>query len=167
MCGAEVSGLPEGVQRVARALQEKGHPHAPRMLDDAARTAQQAADALGIAVGQIAKSIIFRRKADDAAVLVIASGDRRVDEKKVEAIVGKTGRADAEFVKSRTGFSIGGVSPIAHAQPPVTLIDRELFRFQEIWAAAGHPHGVFRLHPQDLERLTGAPVADVVQDVAP
>jgi len=164
MCGAEVNGLPEGVQRVARALQDNGHPHAPVMLDDAARTAQQAADALGIAVGQIAKSIIFRRKADDVAVLVIASGDRRVDEKKVDAIVGKTGRADADFVKSRTGFSIGGVSPIAHAQPPVTLIDRELFRFDEIWAAAGHPHGVFKLRPQDLERLTGAPVADVVQD---
>lgn len=163
MCGAELKSLPEGVQRVARALQDKGHPHAPVMLDDAARTAQQAADALGIAVGQIAKSIIFRRKSDDAAVLVIASGDRRVDEKKVDAIVGKTGRADAEFVKAKTGFSIGGVSPVGHAEAPVTLIDRELFRFAEIWAAAGHPHGVFKLMPQDLERLTGAPVADVVQ----
>jgi prolyl-tRNA editing enzyme YbaK/EbsC (Cys-tRNA(Pro) deacylase) len=166
MCGAELTALPEGVQRVARVLRDQGHPHAPVMLDDAARTAQQAADALGIAVGQIAKSIIFRRRSDDAAVLVITSGDRRVDEKKVEAIVGKTGRADAEFVKARTGFSIGGVSPVAHAQPPVTLIDRELFRFQEIWAAAGHPHGVFKLHPADLERLTGAPVADVVQPPA-
>lgn len=166
MCGAELTSLPDGVQRVARALQDKGHPHLPLMLDDAARTAQQAADALGIHVGQIAKSIIFRRKADDAAVLVITSGDRRVDEKKVDAIVGKTGRADAEFVKSKTGFSIGGVSPIAHAQPPVTLIDRELFRFDEIWAAAGHPHGVFKLRPQDLELLTGAPVADVVQEPA-
>jgi prolyl-tRNA editing enzyme YbaK/EbsC (Cys-tRNA(Pro) deacylase) len=167
MCGAELTSLPEGVQRVARALQEKGHPHSPVMLDDAARTAQQAADALGISVGQIAKSIIFRRKSDDAAVLVVTSGDRRVDEKKVEALVGqggKLGRADAEFVKSKTGFSIGGVSPIAHAQPPVTLIDRELFRFDVIWAAAGHPHGVFQLRPQDLEQLTGAPVADVVQE---
>jgi prolyl-tRNA editing enzyme YbaK/EbsC (Cys-tRNA(Pro) deacylase) len=166
MCGAELQSLPEGVQRVARVLQDKGHPHAPQMLDDAARTAQQAADALGISVGQIAKSIIFRRKSDDAAVLVITSGDRRVDEKKVEALVGKTGRADADFVKSRTGFSIGGVSPVAHAQPPVTLIDRELFRFDEIWAAAGHPHGVFKLRPHDLEQLTGAPVADVVQPPA-
>ena len=163
MCGSELHSLPEGVQRVARALQDKGHPHAPVMLQDAVRTAQQAADALGIAVGQIAKSIIFRRKSDDTAVLVITSGDRRVDEKKVDAIVGKTGRADAEFVKSRTGYSIGGVSPVAHVQPPVTLIDRELFRFEEIWAAAGHPHGVFKLRPHDLERLTGAPVADVVQ----
>ena len=163
MCGSELKPLPEGVQRIAKALQEQGHPHAPVLLDDAARTAQQAADALGIAVGQIAKSIIFRRQADDAAVLVITSGDRRVDEKKVDALVGKTGRADAEFVKRRTGFSIGGVPPFSHAQSPVTLIDRELFRFEEIWAAAGHPHGVFKLRPQDLERLTGAPVADVVQ----
>jgi prolyl-tRNA editing enzyme YbaK/EbsC (Cys-tRNA(Pro) deacylase) len=132
------------------------------MLDDACRTAQQAADALGIAVGQIAKSIIFRRKSDEAAVLVITSGDKRVDEKKVDALVGKTGRADAEFVKARTGFTIGGVSPVGHVTKPVVLIDRELFRFEEIWAAAGHPHAVFQLRPQDLETLTGAPVADVV-----
>ena len=166
MCGAELKTLPEGVQRVAAALQAKGHPHAPVMLDDAARTASQAADALGVAVGQIAKSIIFRRKSDGAAVLVIASGDRRVDEKKVDALVGKTGRADADFVKASTGFTIGGVSPVGHATPPVTLIDRELFRFDVIWAAAGHPHGVFQLRPHDLESLTGAPVADVAQAVA-
>jgi prolyl-tRNA editing enzyme YbaK/EbsC (Cys-tRNA(Pro) deacylase) len=162
MCGAELTSLPDGVQRVARHLQDRGHPHAPQMLDDAARTAQQAADALGIDVGQIAKSIVFRRKTDDVAVLVVTSGDKRVDEKKVEALVGKLGRADAEFVKSRTGFSIGGVSPFAHATPPVMLIDRELFRFEDIWAAAGHPHAVVRLRPEDLEGLTGAPVADVV-----
>ncbi len=157
---------PPGLQRVAAALQAAGHPHGPRMLDDAARTAQQAADQLGVQLGQIAKSIIFRRKADDAAVLVITSGDRRVDEKKVEAHVGKIGRADAGFVKERTGFSIGGVSPVAHATPPVTLIDRDLLRFDVVWAAAGHPHGVFPLHPADLERLTGAPVVDVVQEPA-
>jgi prolyl-tRNA editing enzyme YbaK/EbsC (Cys-tRNA(Pro) deacylase) len=163
MCGAEVNGLPDGVQRVARLLQEKGHPHAPRMLDDACRTAQQAADALGISVAQIAKSIVFRRKSDEAAVLVVTSGDKRVDEKKVEALVGgKLGRADADFVKRTTGFSIGGVSPFAHATAPVMLIDRELFRFEEVWAAAGHPHAVVQLTPRDLEALTGAPVADVV-----
>ena len=158
--------LPESIQREAAALQAAGHPHGPRMLDDAARTAQQAADQLGVQLGQIAKSIIFRRKADDVAVLVITSGDRRVDEKKVEAHVGKIGRADAGFVKDRTGFSIGGVSPVAHATPPVTLIDRDLLRFDVVWAAAGHPHGVFPLHPADLERLTGAPVVDVVQEPA-
>ena len=161
---AAVSPLPEAVQRVAAALQAARHPHMPIMLDDAARTAQQAADALGVQLGQIAKSIVFRRKSDDAAVLVITSGDRRVDEKKVAALVGKIGRADAEFVKQRTGFSIGGVSPVAHATPPVTLIDQDLLRFDVVWAAAGHPHSVFPLQPGDLQRLTGAPVADVVQE---
>ncbi len=169
MCGAELVSLPEGVQRVATLLEAKGHAHMPVMLDDAARTAQQAADALGVSVGQIAKSIVFRRRSDDVAVLVVTSGDQRVDEKKLEALVcpdGKRlGRADAEFVKSRTGFSIGGVSPLAHATATVTMIDRSLFRFGEIWAAAGHPHAVFRLSPQDLERLTGAPVADLAVDV--
>ena len=157
------ASLPDGFRRVAQALAERGHPHAPRWLDASARTSQQAADALGVAVGQIAKSVIFRRQADDAAVLVVTSGDRRVDEKKVAARVGPLARADADFVKAATGFSIGGVAPLAHAKPPVTLIDRELFRFDEVWAAAGHPNGVFRASPQQLEALTGAPVADVVQ----
>ncbi|MEY4471050.1 MAG: Cys-tRNA(Pro)/Cys-tRNA(Cys) deacylase YbaK, partial [Pseudomonadota bacterium] len=100
---------------------------------------------------------------DGVAVLVVTSGDRRVDEKKVSALVGKIGRADADFVKAQTGFSIGGVSPVAHLHPPVTLLDKDLWRFEDIWAAAGHPHGVFRLHPEDLKRLTAAPVAEVVQ----
>ncbi len=171
MCGAELKPLPETVQRVVRVLQDAAHPHTPVMLDDAARTAQQAADALGVALGQIAKSIVFRRKSDDVAVLVVTSGDLRVDEKKVQAIVcadgGKLGRADADFVKARTGFSIGGVSPLAHATPPVTLIDAQLARFDEIWAAAGHPHAVFRLSPAQLQSLTGAPVHDVTLDPSP
>ena len=155
---------PEGFERVQQALADAGHPHAPRWLEVAARTSQEAADALGVSVGQIAKSVIFRRKADDVAVLVVTSGDKRVDEKRVAAHTGPLGRADAEFVKARTGFSIGGVAPLAHREAPMTLIDRELFRFTEIWAAAGHPNGVFKLSPADLERLTGgAPVADVVQ----
>lgn len=162
--------MPPGVQRVTSVLAERGHPHRPVMLSDAARTAQEAADVLGVALGQIAKSIIFRRKnhpggGDDAAVLVVTSGDLRVDEKKVQALVcsegGKLGRADADFVKARTGFSIGGVSPLGHATEPVTLIDAQLFRFDEVWAAAGHPHGVFRLSPAELQALTGAPVCDV------
>lgn len=168
MCGAELTALPEGVQRVASLLQTKAHPHAPVMLSDAARTAQQAADALGVGVGQIAKSIVFRRKSDDVAVLVVTSGDQRVDERKLEALVcldGKRlGRADAAFVKAKTGFSIGGVSPLAHATPVVMLMDSSLFRFDTIWAAAGHPNAVFQLAPSELEWLTGAPVADVAVD---
>lgn len=163
MCGSELHALPEGVQRVSRVLQDAAHPHAPVMLDGAARTAQEAADALGVQLGQIAKSVIFKRKDDSVAVLVVTSGDRRVDEKKVSALVGKVGRADADFVKAQTGFTIGGVSPVAHLSPPVTLLDQDLWRFEAVWAAAGHPHGVFQLQPEDLKRLTGAPVADVVQ----
>ena len=169
MCGSELLALPEGVQKVAAWLEARRHPHAPVMLDDAARTAQQAADALGVELGQIAKSIVFRRKSDDVAVLVVTSGDRRVDERKLEALVcpdGKRiGRADAAFVKTKTGFSIGGVSPLAHAGDVVTLIDRSLMRFDEVWAAAGHPHAVFKLMPQALELLTGAAVVDVAVDI--
>lgn len=154
---------PEGFRRVAAVLAEAGHPHAPVFLETAARTAQEAAEALGIGVGQIAKSVVFRRKLDDVAVLVVASGDKRVDERKVAALVGPVGRADADFVKARTGFTIGGVSPVGFVVKPVLLIDRELFRFDEVWAAAGHPNGVFRLSPVALTLLTGAPVEDVVQ----
>jgi prolyl-tRNA editing enzyme YbaK/EbsC (Cys-tRNA(Pro) deacylase) len=85
-----------------------------------------------------------------------------VDEHKVAALVGEVGRADADFVKAHTGFAIGGVSPVAHLHPPVTLLDASLWRFDEIWAAAGHPHAVFCLRPQDLQGLTGASAVDVV-----
>lgn len=167
MADSDSTQKPEGVQRVADFLQKAGHTHQPIMLADAARTAQQAADALRVELGQIAKSIIFRRKSDDAAVLVITSGDKRVDEAKVQDLVCEGTakleiRADADFVKSKTGFTIGGVAPVAHLSPPVTLLDKELFRFQTIWAAAGHPHAVFEVTPAALQALSGAPVADVV-----
>lgn len=167
MCGSELHALPEGVQRVARFLQDAGHPHAPRMLDGAARTSQEAADQLGIQVGQVAKSVIFKRKPEGTHVLVVAAGDRRVDEKKVAALVGKIGRADADFVKAQTGFTIGGVSPVAHLHAPQVLIDSSLARFDVLWAAAGHPHAVFALDIAQLQALTQAPVADVAQEVAP
>ena len=158
---------PEGFRRVGEWLAARRHAHAPVFLEISARTAQEAADALGVSVGQIAKSIVFRRRSDDAAVLVVTSGDRRVDERKVAAIAGAIGRADAGFVKAATGFTIGGVAPVAHAMAPVLLIDRELFRFASIWAAAGHPNGVFRLTPNQLVQLTDAPVHDVVIVAAP
>ncbi|MFN0185698.1 MAG: YbaK/EbsC family protein [Aquabacterium sp.] len=154
---------PEGFRRVAAALAAAGHPAVPVWLDVAARTSQQAADALGVTVGQIAKSVVFRRVADDRAVLVVTSGDRRVDTAKVAAHTGALARADADFVRAATGFAIGGVAPLAHLDPPVLLIDRELFRFDAIWAAAGHPNGVFTLSPDQLVALTGAPVADVTE----
>jgi prolyl-tRNA editing enzyme YbaK/EbsC (Cys-tRNA(Pro) deacylase) len=153
----------EGFERVRVLLAQAGHPHAPQWLTASARTAQEAADTLGVALGQIAKSIVFRRKSDGATVLVVTSGDRRVDEHRVAALVGPLGRADAAFIKSQTGFSIGGVSPVGHLTAPVTLIDRELTRFQTLWAAAGHPNGVFELSVAQLQALTGAALHDVVQ----
>ena len=155
------TALPEGVRRVSDTLAGRGHPHDVVMLPVTGRTAADAASALGVELGQIAKSIVFRRLADDAAVLVVTSGDLRVDERKVSALVGAVGRADADFVKAATGFSIGGVSPVGHTTAPVILIDRELFRFEQVWAAAGHPHAVFPLAPAELEQLTGAPVAEI------
>ena len=153
--------IPDGARRVAARLAELGHPHDVVMLPVTGRTAADAATALGVELGQIAKSIVFRRRSDDRAVLVVTSGDLRVDEKKVSALVGALGRADADFVKASTGFSIGGVSPVAHSTPPVIVVDRELFRFGQVWAAAGHPHAVFPLSPEELVALTGAPVEDV------
>ena len=100
-------------------------------------------------------------QADDTPVLVIASGINRVDEKKVAAQVGELARADARFVKEKTGYSIGGVSPIGHVVAPVTLIDEDLLKLASLWAAAGHPHAVFNLTPQQLVAMTGAPVVDV------
>lgn len=169
MGAADSKALHEGVQRVVAFLEDGAQTLDVVILDDAARTAQQAADALKVQLGQIAKSIVFRRKSDDQAIMVVTSGDRRVDEKKLEALVSPDGkrlaRADAEFVKSRTGFSIGGVSPVAHTGDVLVLIDRSLLRFQDIWAAAGHPNAVFRMMPQALELMTGAPVVDVAVDL--
>lgn len=155
---------PEGFRRVSDALASLGHPHAPVFLEVTARTAQEAADALGVQLGQIAKSVVFRRKQDGMAVLVVTSGDLRVDVEKVAGLLGPVGRADADFVKASTGFTIGGVSPVGHLSPLVMLIDRELLRFDEIWAAAGHPNGVFKLSPAQLQALTGAPLADVTPE---
>ncbi len=162
MCGSELHALPEGVQRVSRFLQDAGHPHAPQMLDGAARTAQEAADQLSILVGQVAKSIIFKRRSDGAAVLVVASGDS-VSMKRSDAAGGQGRPRRCGFVKSSTGFSIGGVSPVAHATKVVTLMDAELQRFETVWAAAGHPHGVFPASPAQLQALTAAPWSDVVE----
>lgn len=153
--------IPDGARRVAEVLAVRGHPHEIVLLPVTGRTAADAASALGVELGQIAKSIVFRRRSDDTAVLVVTSGDNRVDEAKVAALVGDLGRADADFVKAATGFSIGGVSPVGHTSPAVVVVDRDLFRFDRIWAAAGHPYAVFPLSPAELVELTGAPVAEV------
>lgn len=158
---ASEAALPEAVARVQTLLERLHHPHLPVMLAKPARTSQEAADALGIEVGQVAKSVIFRREIDATAVLVVTAGDQRVNEAKVAQLIGPIARADATFVKTQTGYVIGGVSPIGHAQPVMTLLDASLQRFGVLWAAAGHPNAVFKLSPSALEAMTGAPWADV------
>jgi prolyl-tRNA editing enzyme YbaK/EbsC (Cys-tRNA(Pro) deacylase) len=160
--------LPDSAQRVANLLRELEHDKPVVMLSSAGRTSAEAAAGLGCSVAEIAKSIIFRRLSDDAPVLVIASGSNRVDEAKVAAQVGALGKADAKFVREKTGYVIGGVCPIGHAVKPVMLLDQDLFRYDSVWAAAGHPHAVFNLTAQQLQAMTGAPVADVaLAPVAP
>jgi prolyl-tRNA editing enzyme YbaK/EbsC (Cys-tRNA(Pro) deacylase) len=127
------------------------------------RTSQEAAAAIGCTVAEIAKSLIFK-SAEGRAVLVIASGVNRVDEKKVRGLLGqKIERADADFVRDRTGYAIGGVPPVGHASSPIVLIDSHLQRFATVWAAAGTPNAVFKIAPADLIRLTKGQVADVAK----
>ena len=158
----ELSSLGPSVKRVEDALAAAGGGHTVVALAQSARTSAQAASALGCRVDQIAKSLVFRGERSQMPVLVIASGGNRVDEGKVAALIAEPiGRADADFVRHRTGFAIGGVAPVAHAEPLTILIDEDLFRWSEIWAAAGHPNTVFKLTPDDLVRLTGGRVAAV------
>jgi len=153
--------LPDTAQRVADLLAALGHDQPVVLLPASGKTSAEAAAGLACSVAEIAKSIVFRRLSDDAAVMVIASGANRVDEQKVTAIVGAVGRADARFVKERIGYAIGGVCPIGHLEKTLMLIDQDLLQFDSVWAAAGHPHAVFNLTPQQLVALTGAQVADV------
>ncbi len=136
-----------------------GHPVST--FPEGTRTAADAAAAIGCSVGQIVKSLVFRR-ASGAALLVVASGSNRVDEARLEALAGEpVGKADAEFVRSATGFAIGGVPPAGHTAPVETIVDEDLLAYEEIWAAAGTPRTVFPLSPDELVALTGGRVADV------
>jgi prolyl-tRNA editing enzyme YbaK/EbsC (Cys-tRNA(Pro) deacylase) len=154
--------LPESARRVQRALEAAGIAARVVVLPQSARTAKDAAAAIGCRVEQIAKSLVFRRVDSDRAVLVIASGTNRVDERLVAAHLGAAiAKADADFVRSATGFAIGGVPPLGHASPVQTLIDRDLLRLDAIWAAAGTPHAVFSVDPRELVHATGGSVVPV------
>jgi prolyl-tRNA editing enzyme YbaK/EbsC (Cys-tRNA(Pro) deacylase) len=150
------------VERVRSTLAALGASTDVHWLADSARTAAQAADALGVEVGQIASSIIFRLP-DDEPLLVVTSGRHRVDTERVAALlgVGALGRADADFVRAATGFAIGGVSPVAHARPITTIIDEALADYDVVWAAAGHPHTVFPTSFAELIALTAGTPAVV------
>ena len=156
--------LPAAALRIQDALDALGHPGRVREFPTGTRTVADAAAAIGCTVAQIAKSLVFRAPQSDRPVLVIASGVNRVDERRIAAALGEPiGKADAAFVRDRTGFVIGGVPPLGHATPPVVFIDRDLLALDEIWAAAGTPNAVFPLRSADLERLTGGSVLDLKQ----
>jgi prolyl-tRNA editing enzyme YbaK/EbsC (Cys-tRNA(Pro) deacylase) len=150
------------VQRVQEALLALGFSNQVVELPASARTAAEAAAGVNCDVGQIAKSLIFRGESSGKAILVITSGRNRVNEPRVAEQLGETlQKADAEFVRAQTGFAIGGVPPIGHTQPSIILIDEDFWQYGEIWAAAGHPHAVFKLTPDELLRMTGGRVVTV------
>jgi prolyl-tRNA editing enzyme YbaK/EbsC (Cys-tRNA(Pro) deacylase) len=154
--------LPPSAQKVQAALDALGLSLQVVALPASTRTAAEAAAAVGCQVGQIAKSIVFRTGSSDRPVLVIASGSNRVNESKVAALLAEPlGKADADFVRRRTGFVIGGVPPLGHAEPLETFVDEDLLQYDEIWAAAGTPHAVFRLTPGNLVRMAGGRVVKI------
>ncbi|MCZ2260140.1 YbaK/EbsC family protein [Sporosarcina sp. G11-34] len=157
-----MQNLTVNTQIIQKKFQELGHANEIKKLTDSARTAQEAADALGCEIAQIAKSIVFRLKSTGEPLLVVASGINRINEKSMaQQLNDKLGKADADFVRESTGFVIGGVPPLGHKNPVRTLIDEDLFQYETIWAAAGHPKVVFQLTPNELEKMTNGQVISV------
>lgn len=160
-----MSGLPASAGKVVAALRARGFDNEVVVMPASTRTSAEAARAVGCAVEQIAKSLVFRGKQSGEPLLVVASGGNRVDVKKLRDLAGeRPGRADADWVREATGFAIGGVPPLGHSRPVRTFIDRDLLAFDEIWAAAGTPHAVFRLTPAALVAMTGGIVGDLRED---
>jgi prolyl-tRNA editing enzyme YbaK/EbsC (Cys-tRNA(Pro) deacylase) len=160
---SDESSLSRSAARVQAALAAGGVAARVVELPGSTRTAAEAAGAIGCEVGQIAKSLVFRGATSGDPLLVIASGTNRVNESRIAEAAGEVlGKADAEFVRKRVGYAIGGIPPLGHDVPLVTFIDEDLFRYDRIWAAAGTPHAVFELSPADLPRLTGGRVLRIV-----
>lgn len=154
--------LSKNAKRVQEALNSHGFEFKVQELPESTRSAQDAADAIGCSVPQIAKSIIFKASESKDPILAIASGSNRVDVKKITSHSGETiENANADYVKKHTGFSIGGVSPVGLKTSMQTFIDEDLLSFDEIWAAAGTPNAVFKLYPENLSTLTKGNVIDL------
>jgi len=154
--------LKKSAERVQSILNEFGYELNVVEFPDSTRTSQEAANAIGCTIGQIAKSLIFKGKTSQKPILVIASGANRVNEKAVKEYIGeKLEKADAEFVLENTGFVIGGVPPVGHKTPITTFIDEDLMQYDEIWAAAGTPNAVFKLTPKILVEITKGSVIKV------
>jgi Cys-tRNA(Pro) deacylase len=159
-----MASLRPAAARVQALLKEMGLEAEVVEFAESTRSSAEAAAQIGCDVAQIAKSLVFRAKVSDRPVLVIASGANRVDEKALAALLGeKIGKADADFVRDKTGYTIGGVAPVGHAVKPVIIIDEDLLGYETIWAAAGTPFAVFRLTPEELIRLTRGRVARIAQ----
>jgi prolyl-tRNA editing enzyme YbaK/EbsC (Cys-tRNA(Pro) deacylase) len=154
--------LSSSAQKIQDTLQGSGFASQVVELPDSARTAKEAAQAIGCEVEQIVKSLVFKGKHSHNPLLVVASGTNRVNEQQISTLVGEPlEKADANFVRQRTGFVIGGVPPLGHSEPLRTLIDEDLLQYKEIWAAAGTPHAVFQLTPADLQVMTGGKVVSI------
>ncbi len=156
------NNLKKSAQIIQDALNQFGLDINIKEFAESTRTAQEAADSIGCTVEQIAKSIIFKCKDSKEPLLIIASGPNRIDEKKIRKIVGqKLEKADADFVLESTGFAIGGIPPIGHKKAIKTLIDEDLLKHEEIWAAAGTPNAVFKLTPAALLSITDGTLVSV------
>lgn len=154
--------LGASVQKVQGVLRSLGYSGEVVVFSDSTRTAAEAAQAVGCQVGQIVKSLVFKGKRTQRPVLVEASGSNRVNERRISEEVGEPiEKADADFVRQHTGFAVGGVPPVGHAEAIDTFIDEDLMQYDEIWAAAGNPHAVFRLTPGELRSMTGGKVVGV------
>jgi prolyl-tRNA editing enzyme YbaK/EbsC (Cys-tRNA(Pro) deacylase) len=155
-------GMNRSAAKVQQALLELGVSTTVRQMPASTRTAKEAAQAVGCSVAEIAKSLVFRAVKSDRALLVITSGVNRVNETVLAEIAGEPiERATPQFVRATTGYAIGGVPPVGHGQTMPIWIDRDLFQYERIWAAAGTPFAVFEIAPGELQRVTAAVVADV------
>jgi len=154
--------LKNGAKSFQEQLKQLGYANKVKELPDSTRTAKEAAETIGCDVSHIAKSIIFRLVAADKPLLVVASGTNRINEKQIEHYIdNRLQKADADFVRKRTGYVIGGVPPVGHAESIRTFIDADLLQYEAIWAAAGHPKAVFQLRPDELVAMTDGQVVRV------
>jgi prolyl-tRNA editing enzyme YbaK/EbsC (Cys-tRNA(Pro) deacylase) len=151
-----MSELSSSAQRVQAALQVLGLDCHVVELPGSTRTALEAAQAVGCTLGQIVKSLVFRGKLSGQPVLALISGSNRASEARLAALAGEpVEKADPEFTRAQTGYAIGGVPPLGHNQPILTLVDEDLLQYDQVWAAAGTPHAVFPIAPADLARAVG------------
>jgi prolyl-tRNA editing enzyme YbaK/EbsC (Cys-tRNA(Pro) deacylase) len=154
--------LSASAQKIQNLLNSLGYDCTVIEHAESTRTAQEAADRAGCELGQIVKSLIFRGQTSGKPILVLTSGANRVDEKRISGYAGETiSRADADFVRTVTGFAIGGVPPIGHAEKMETYLDEDFLSYQTIWAAAGTPNAIFELKTEDLQKMTNGKIAQV------